>query len=197
MPLIDTPFKRVAVDIIGPIAPMSDSGNRYILTMVDYHDYATRFPEAIALPYIDTIRVAEALVNMFSRVGLPEEILTDMGAQFTSDLMREVSRLLTLKQLTTTPYHPMCNRLVEKCNGTLKRMVKRLCTEKPKDWDRYICPALFAYREAPQASTGFAPFELLYGRTVRGPMAVLEELWSDKREHRFRGEDYLPICSRS
>jgi hypothetical protein len=84
MPLIDTPFKRVAVDIIGPIFPHTERKNRYILTLVDY---ATRYPEAIALPSIETERVAEALVDMFSRVGVPEEVLTDCGAQFTSDLM--------------------------------------------------------------------------------------------------------------
>ena len=42
MPLIDTPFKRVAVDTIRPIAPPSEAGHRYILTLVDY---ATRYPE--------------------------------------------------------------------------------------------------------------------------------------------------------
>ena len=177
MPLIDTPFKRVAVDIVGPISPISDKGNRYILTLVDY---ATRFPEAVALPIIDTERVAEALVGIFSRVGVPSEILTDRGTQFTSGLMKEISRLLSLKQLTTTPYHPICNGLVEKFNGTLKRMLKRMCEERPVDWDRYIGPLLFAYREAPQASTGFAPFELLYGRTVRGPMAILKEIWTSE-----------------
>ena len=35
----------------------------------------------------------------------------------------------------------------------------------------------FAYREVPQASTGFSPFELLYGRSVRGPLSVLKESW--------------------
>ncbi len=39
---------------------------------------------------------------------------------------------------------------------------------------------LFAYREVPQESTGFAPFELLYGRTIRGPMQILRELWTEK-----------------
>ncbi|PIK39424.1 hypothetical protein BSL78_23736 [Apostichopus japonicus] len=177
MPLIDTPFKRVAVDIVGPISPTSKHGNRYILTLVDY---ATGFPEAVPLRNIDTERVAEALVDIFSRVGVPSEILTDRGSQFTSDVMKEVSRLLSLRQLTTTPYHPICNGLVEKFNGTLKRMLKRMCEERPSDWDRYIGPLLFAYREAPQASTGFAPFELLYGRTVRGPMAILKEMWTSE-----------------
>ena len=76
--------------------------------------------------------------------------------------MKEISRLISVRQLTTTPYHPMCNGLVEKFNGTLKLILKRLCTERPKDWDRYIPAVLFSYREVPQSSTGFSPFELLY-----------------------------------
>ncbi|XP_060580696.1 uncharacterized protein LOC132737428 [Ruditapes philippinarum] len=180
MPLIDTPFKRVAVDIVGPIEPMTDRKNRYILTMVDY---ATRYPEAIALPSIETERVAEALVDMYSRLGVPEEMLTDCGSQFTSQIMNEVSRLLSLRQLTTTPYHPMCNGLVEKFNGSLKQMLKRMCSERPTDWDKYLNAMLFAYREVPQESLGFSPFELLYGRSIRGPITILRELWSGKTEN--------------
>lgn len=81
---------------------------------------------------------------------------------------------------TTTPYHPMANGLVEKLNGTLKTL-RRMCTEQPKDWDRFIEPLLFAYREVPQASTGFSPFEQLYRRNVRGPLAILKELWTGTR----------------
>lgn len=175
-PLIETPFKRVAIDIVGPIRPSSKSGNRYILTLMDY---ATRYPEAVALPSVETERVAEALVEMFSRFGVPNEILSDRGTNFTSDLMREVAGLLSMRQLHTTPYHPMANGLVEKFNGTLKMMLKRMCAEKPRDWDRYLAPLLFAYREVPQASLGFSPFELLYGRHVRGPLAILKELWTN------------------
>lgn len=175
MPLIGTPFQRVAVDLVGPLDPPTDRGNRYILTLVDY---ATRYPEAVALKNVDSALVAEKLVDMFSRLGVPEEILSDLGRQFISELMKEVSRLLSLTQRTTTPYHPQCNGLVEKFNGTLKSMLKKMCAERPKDWDKYINPLLFAYREAPQDSTGFSPFELLYGRTVRGPLAILRQLWT-------------------
>jgi hypothetical protein len=173
MPIIDTPFQRIAVDLVGPLKPPTERGNRYILSIVDY---ATRYPEAVPLPGIDTERVAEALVDVFSRVGVPREMLTDMGSQFTSGLMAEVSRLLSLRQLTTTPYHPICNGLVERFNGTMKQMLKRLCADRPQDWDRYVNALLFAYREVPQESLGFSPFELLYGRTVRGPMRILREL---------------------
>ena len=90
MPIIETPFHRVAVDLIGPMVPKSDKGNRYILTPVVY---ATRFPEAVALKITDTEKVAKALVDMFARVGIPNEILSDNGPQFISDAMKEAGRL--------------------------------------------------------------------------------------------------------
>ena len=130
MPLIETPCKRVAIDIVGPIHPITDRGKRYILTMMDY---ATRYPEAVAPKTITTEDIAEALVDMFSRLGVPEEILSDRGTQLISEVMKEVSRLLSVKRLVSTPYHPICNGLCEKFNGTLKRMLKRLCEGRPKD----------------------------------------------------------------
>ena len=51
MPIIGTPFKRVAVDLIGPLVPISGKQNRYILTVVDF---ATRYPEAVARSKIET-----------------------------------------------------------------------------------------------------------------------------------------------
>ncbi|KAM7298921.1 uncharacterized protein ISCGN_019488 [Ixodes scapularis] len=141
-------------------------------------DFATRYPDAVALPSIETEKVAEALLEMFSRVGFPREIISDRGRSFMSGLMREFSQLFSLKHMPTTPYHPMANGLVERFNGTLKRMIRRMCQESPKSWDRYLAPLLFAYRGVPQTSLGFAPFDLLYDRYVRGPMAILKELWS-------------------
>ncbi|XP_060064463.1 uncharacterized protein K02A2.6-like [Ylistrum balloti] len=117
MPLIDVPFQRVAIDIVGTLQPPTDRGNRYILTIVDY---ATRYPEAVALRGIETERVAEALVDVYSRVGILREVLTDQCSQFTSDVMREVSRLLSIRQLTTKPYHPMCNGLFGKVQWDTK-----------------------------------------------------------------------------
>ncbi|XP_006811999.1 uncharacterized protein LOC102803869, partial [Saccoglossus kowalevskii] len=129
IPIIEEPFRRVAVDLVGPIEPATDRGHRYILVLVDF---ATRYPDAEALKTIGTEVVAEALL--------------------------------------------------EKFNGTLKAMLKKMCEERPKDWDRYIHPLLFAYREVPQESTGFAPFELIFGHIVRGPMMILEELWTGETQ---------------
>ena len=82
LPFIDTPFKRVAVDIVGPIESWSDKKSRYILITTDY---TTRYPEGVALPSIETERIAKALVEIFSRVGVSDKMLTDCWSQFTSE----------------------------------------------------------------------------------------------------------------
>ena len=100
--LINTQFSAICVDIIGPISPPSD-GYRYVLTTIDM---CTRFPEAMPLKDIHTRTVAKALLEIFSRVGLPNKIHSDRGSQFTSDMMREVYRLLHVKQSTTLHITP-------------------------------------------------------------------------------------------
>ena len=72
--------------------------------------------------------------------------------------------------------------LVERFNQTLKAMLRKAAVEKGKDWDKMIPYLLIAYREVPQASTGFSPFELLYGRAVHGPLDVLRQTWEVDRK---------------
>ena len=63
MLLIEEPFRRVATDLIVPLSPVPDNSNWYILTIVDY---ATKYPEAIVPPKIETEWVAEVLLEVFS-----------------------------------------------------------------------------------------------------------------------------------
>ena len=178
MSMSDLPFKRVAIDMVGPTTLASEKRHRYTLTSVDS---ATRYPEAVPIMNIDTETVAEALQDMYNRVGVPEEVLSDLGTQFISKCMEEVSRKLLIKRLTNTPYHSICNGLVERFNGTLEKILRRLCSKQPKQWHWFINPLLFAYRKAPQEATGFAPFELLYG-TTRGPIHILKKLWTEEAD---------------
>ena len=120
LPIIDVPFKRVAIDIVGPL-PRSRSGNHHILVVCDY---ATRYPEAVAIKSIDAGRIAEELIKLFARVGVPEEILTNQGSNFTSSLLAELYRMLHVHPIRTSPYHPQTDGLVERFNQTLKAMLR-------------------------------------------------------------------------
>ena len=73
---------------------MSENKNLYVLTLIDY---ATRWVEAIPLRDITSQAVSEALLTIFARVGLPEEILSDGGPQFVSQVMELVLQTLGIK----------------------------------------------------------------------------------------------------
>lgn len=140
-------------------------------------DYATRYPEAFPQRKVSARPIAQALLQLFSRVGIPHEVLTDQGTAFLLNTLGQIYGLLDIKGIRTTPYHPQTDGLVERYNQTLKSMLRKFVAANGKDWDRWLPYLLFAYREVPQASTGFSPFELLYGRQVRGPLDVLREAW--------------------
>lgn len=61
------------MDFIGPFT-CSQRGARYVLVLIDY---ATRYPEAVALPSLASSGVAHTLMHFFAQVGLPTALLTD------------------------------------------------------------------------------------------------------------------------
>ncbi|CAI5638198.1 unnamed protein product [Oreochromis niloticus] len=115
------------------------------------------------------------------RVGFPQEILTDQGTNFMSTLLKQVYKLLGIRSVRTTPYHPQTDGLTERFNQTLKQMRRKFVNDTGSDWDQWLPYLLFAYREVPQASTGFSPFELLYGHEVRGPLTLLKDSWEGEQ----------------
>ena len=54
-------------------------------------------------------------------------------------------------------------------------MIHKFVHEDARNWHQWLDPLLFAVREVPQASTGFSPFELLYGRKPRGVLDLIKE----------------------
>ena len=72
LPVMGEPFRRIAMDIVGPL-PRTGRGNHFILVV---SDYATRYPEAVPLRSISAGKIAEVLIDLFARHGIPEEILT-------------------------------------------------------------------------------------------------------------------------
>uniref|UniRef100_A0A8C1NT83 Gypsy retrotransposon integrase-like protein 1 n=2 Tax=Cyprinus carpio TaxID=7962 RepID=A0A8C1NT83_CYPCA len=200
LPIIEVPFERIGMDLVGPL-PKSARGHEHILVIVDY---ATRYPEAIPLRKATTKAIAQELFLLFSRVGIPSQILTDQGTPFMSRMMADVCKLLKVQQLRTTVYHPQTDGLIERFNQTLKQMLHRVAAEDKRDWDQMLPYVLFGIREIPQASTGFTPFELLFVRQPRRLLNVAREAWEQQlavhrttiehvREMRERIERVMPI----
>lgn len=173
LPVIEEPFQRLAVDIVGPLK-WTKKGHKWILTVMDF---STRYPEAIPLRKTDATTIAKALCDFFTRMGIPREILSDRGNNFLLKVMRAMSGILGIKQIATSPYHPQCDGMLERFHGTLKSMVTKI-GKGAKDWDEWLPFACFAAQDAVHSATGFTPFQLMFGRDVRGPLTLLKEQWT-------------------
>uniref|UniRef100_A0A8D0DEN8 Gypsy retrotransposon integrase-like protein 1 n=1 Tax=Sander lucioperca TaxID=283035 RepID=A0A8D0DEN8_SANLU len=176
LPIIETPFERIGLDIVGPL-PKSSRGHQYILVILDY---ASRYPEAIPLRKATSRQIAKELFLLSTSLGIPKEILTDQGTPFMSRVMKELCVLLKIKQLRTSVYHPQTDGLVERFNKTLKSMLRKAVGEDGRNWDQLLPYILFAVREVPQSSTGFSPFELLLSYRPRGLLDIAKEAWEEQ-----------------
>ena len=163
------PFQKWSLDFVGPL-PTSDAGNSYILTAKDCF---TRWVEAFPTRNMTAATVARILEkDVFSRYGIPEQIHTDQGTQFTSELMKQVYELLRIKGTTTPAYNPKSNP-VERSHRDLGQLLRACVNDSPQDWEAYLPDCLMAMRIAKNRSTGFSPFFLVYGRECCIPLDIM------------------------
>jgi len=96
------PFQKIIIDCVGPL-PKTTKGNQYILTVMCP---TTRYPEAFPLKNISAKSICKNLVHMFTTFGIPQEVQSDRGSNFTSELFSKVLQELGIKQTLSIAYHP-------------------------------------------------------------------------------------------
>ena len=107
--------ERWAMDIVH--MPLTPRGNKYILT---FTEYCSRYVEAFLLQNTQAQTIAQILVKEICfRFGTPQELLSDLGSNFISELVHHTCKLLGIMRIYTTPYHPQTNGLIEKFHSTL------------------------------------------------------------------------------
>jgi transposase InsO family protein len=155
-------FHTVAADHVGPL-PKTKAGNRYILVFMEYY---TRFAVLVASPSADAESVAVAFVDkIIPRFGAVRRFLTDRGQAFNSNLVKAIAAVFGTRKIFTTSYHPQCDGLVERFNGTMMEMLSKYASQLAQDdWDLFLSVIEFAYNASKQASLGESPFFLYTGR---------------------------------
>ena len=156
-------FRSLHVDLVGPLP--ASNGMIYLLTIIDRF---TKWPEAIPLPDSQASTCASAILHHWiSKFGVPDDITSDRGPQFTSRLWNEFNKLLGVQTHNTTAYHPQANGLVERFHRQLKAALKAR-TSGP-NWFDELPLVLLGIRSAWRVNPGCSPAELLYGTTLRLP----------------------------
>ena len=161
------PFEKWALDFVGPINPPSNQ-RVYILVCTDY---MTKWVEAKALIKANEEAVLTFLFEeIFVRFGLPRELVTDGGPPFNSHGFKDTLQKYHIKHKMTTPYHPQANGQVESTNKVIEAILTKTIKENRRDWFQRLPEALWAYRTTWRNTTGFSPYELVFGKNAIFPV---------------------------
>lgn len=161
-------FQHVNVDIVGRLP--SSRGFEYVLTCIDRF---TRWPVAIPMSNMTAETVARSFISGWvSHYGVPHRISTDLGRQFESDLFGELTKLLGIHHLRTTPYHPQSNGMIERWHRTVKAAIRCHTNE---NWADFLPLVMLGLRSVIKEVAGASAAELLYGTTLRLPGEFFEE----------------------
>ena len=163
------PWQRVSIDLVGPFKQLSSKGNKYILTAKCCF---TKWIEAVAIPNKKAETVGKTLFdNIFSRMGMPQQLHSDQGKEFMDQSFNFMCRSLGILHTTTPSYNPQSNQ-VERSHRHLRACLKAL-ENADGDWEDHLPTALMGMRTCVHKTTNMTPFKAMFGREAQLPIDVI------------------------
>ncbi|MCO5561815.1 hypothetical protein L7F22_015439 [Adiantum nelumboides] len=164
-------FAKWGIDFVGTCPPAYKSHAQYIIVAIDY---LTKWVEAKATTKNDAKATAQFLYeNIFTRYGLPIEIVSDKGTHFITEVIEQLLDEFMVIHRKSTPYHPQAKDQAESTNKILVTVLTKIVSESRADWDQKLHSALWAYRVAYKTSIDTTPFNMVYGIQAILPLEFL------------------------
>ena len=171
------PMSVLHADLVGPI-PVGSNGKgqygfQYILSVIDS---ATRYLWLVPLRNKTAETVANALYeDVIARTSVPSAILTDLGKEFTAEILDRLYARLGITRLRTSGYHPQCDSKCERVHCSVHDMLVKFIERDFKCWAAYLPGICLAYNSSIHTATGYAPHELFYSFPPMCPFDVVVE----------------------
>jgi hypothetical protein len=153
---------------------MTETDMKYILTC---QDNLNKYFISVPLQNQTADEVTNAFVrNIILIYGIPTEIVTGQGSNFTSDIFKQICKLFKTEKICTTTYHPESNGALERTHKSLTNYLRYFCDTKLNDWDEWLPFACFTYNTTPHSVTKYTPYEVLFGRIANIPGKLQRQL---------------------
>ncbi|CAA7047599.1 unnamed protein product, partial [Microthlaspi erraticum] len=163
------PFMKWGMDIVGKL-PTAPAQKVFLLVMTDYF---SKWVEAEAFSQVTDKEVRGFIWrNIICKFGVPQEIVTDNGPQFTSNNFKNYCITWGIKLSFATPRHPQSNGQAESSNKTIIQMLKKRLESAKGKWVEELPGVLWAYRTTSKIATGETPYSLVYGMEAVVPSEV-------------------------
>ena len=147
-PVPAEPWHKLAIDICGPFE-YGPQECRFAIVVMDYY---SKWPEIAFSANVTSQSVCSMLDSIFAREGLPNEIVSDNGAQFVSAEFESYLSKRGIKHIRTSLYHPQANGLIERFNRVLKQTLQ-IATRERRPWKVAALELLSVYRATEHATT--------------------------------------------
>ncbi|CAF0966379.1 unnamed protein product [Didymodactylos carnosus] len=86
--------------------------------------------------------------------------------------------MIGFDHIKSTPYHPQTNSQVERFNATFRPKLAKLQDENLNNCDEYLSAVVYAYNTGQHATTGYSPFQLIFGREPIPPLAHKQPMFT-------------------
>ncbi|KAI4899012.1 hypothetical protein NFI96_015044, partial [Prochilodus magdalenae] len=160
LPIPHRPWSHLALDFITDLPP--SQGFTTILVIIDRFSKACRLVPLKKLP--TAMETAETIfAEVFRYFGLPEDIVSDRGTQFTSRVWQAFCKQLNISVSLTSGFHSQSNKQAERLNQEIGRFLHSNCSTSQHDWSRFLPWAEYAQNSLTSASTGLTPFQCVLG----------------------------------
>ena len=177
MPVPTQPWDNISMDFIMDL-PYS-KGHRILMVVIHYFPKQAHFISA--KPLLTTSHVAKLFFqHIFRYHGLPTAIVSDRDLRFTSKFWKELFDLLGT-QLSSTA-HPQTDGQTERVNQGIEDYIRCYVQVDQRDWVDHVDLMEFCYNAAKHSATGFSPFELVVGKEILTPLALITRHIEDKIE---------------
>ncbi|KAK3274914.1 hypothetical protein CYMTET_16929 [Cymbomonas tetramitiformis] len=156
------PWQDVAVDFVTGL-PVSERGND---AFVAFTCKLTKMVHVIPMNFGDSSAAVVARIyfdSVWRLHGAPMKIVSDRDPRFQDAFWQELMRLMGVKVARTTPYNPRSDGQAEHNNRVIEDMLRSFVDANVEDWDLFTTNVEFAINDSRSESTGFTPFELVFG----------------------------------